>query len=243
MRQTVEILGAAYYFEQRWHDARPLLETASKWKPDDSELLSSLARTPAQSGLAAESRTPYSTVFGIDPDSPQSYALASRLLMQEGRMSDVEHLLQRAVELEPDLAGANYELGQIALRREGYGKALELFRRELARDATHSSGWHASGESRLGLGRLAKSVEALKRATWLNNRAARSYLLLGKIYVSQGLLDLAHGMVAHAIEVDPNSYEAHFLQSRVHYKAGRKELARKHLALANEVRRVTSGEE
>ena len=93
-KQTVEILGVAYFFEGRWQQAAPLLEQASSWKPHDSELLYTLATTYVRSGRGNQARIPFSKIFQVDPASPEAFALAAELLSQEGRLDDAEALLR-----------------------------------------------------------------------------------------------------------------------------------------------------
>ncbi len=237
-KQTVEILGVAYFFEDRWQEAVPLLEQASSWKPHDSELLYTLAMTYVRSGRGNQARIPFSKIFQVDPASPEAFALAAELLSQEGRLDDAEALLVNARALKPDLPGVDYSLGAIELRRGDYAKASELLRRDLERYPRHPAAWHAMGEALLGLGSQAESVEALRRAIWLDTGSVKSHILLAKIYMDQDLLELAEDTVRRAIQIDPQSYEAHFLQSRIYYKTGRSDRARQHLDIAEEVRRL-----
>lgn len=236
-KQTVEVLGAAYYFESRWRDAEPLLEKAAGWRPEDSELLYTLAMTYLHSGQADPARRAFSKVFRVDPATPQAFALTAELMLQENRHRDAETLLLEALEQQPDLPGAAYELGVIAIRQGNYGKASELLRRELAQDPKHAAAWHSLGETLSGMGKQPEAVEALKRAIWLDTRSSGSYILLARIYVDLDQLGLAEDTVLRAIQINPQSYEAHFLQSRIYYKTGRADLARKQLEVAERVRR------
>ena len=236
-KQTVEILGVAYFFEGRWQEAEPLLEQAAGWKPHDSELLYTLAMTYTQSGRGNQARVPFSKIFQVDPASPQAFALTAELFLQENRLSDAEALLLKARELQPGLSGVDYALGVIELRRGDYANAAALFRKDLEKTPQHAAAWHSLGEALLGLGRQAESVEALKRAIWLDTHSSRPYILLAKIYIDQNLMELAEDTVRRVIQVAPQSYEAHFLQSRIYYKTGRPDRAREHLGIAEELRR------
>ena len=172
-QQTVEILGAAYYFEGRWQDAEPLLKQAAGWRPEDSELQYTLGMTYAQLGRRDPARHAFSKVFGVDPASPQAFALAAELLLQQNRHGDAAALLSEALARKPDLPGAASKLGAIAVRQGDYGRALELLRGELGRNPQAATGWHSLGEALLGLNRQSEAVEALKRAVWLDTGAPR----------------------------------------------------------------------
>ncbi len=236
-KQTVEVLGLAHYFEGRWQDAEPLLEQASRGKPQDSELLYTLAIVRVRAGNGGQARMPFAKIFQVDPSSAEAYALTAELMLQEGRLQDAEELLLRAVRLQPDMTGAVHELGVIALRQGNYDRAAALFRRALAKSPNNAKAWHSMGEALLGLGRQQESVEALKRATWLDSESFEPFLLMAKIHLEQGLVELAEDFVGRAIAIRPRSYEAHFLQSRIYFKTGREELARERLDIAEEIRR------
>lgn len=236
-RQTVEVLGAAYYFEGRWTDAQPLLALAADWRPDDSELLYSLAMSSMHSGRSLQARIAFAKIFQVDANSAQAFLLAAKLMVQESLFDNAEALILAALDREPDLPGAAYELGAIAFRKGDYRRARELLRNTLERDPGLATAWHSLGEARLAAGEQTEAVEALKRAIWLDKHSFASYLLLARIYFDRGALELAHDTVGRAIEIQPRSYEAHFLQGRIHYKRGDIDLARRQMSIAEGMRR------
>ena len=238
-RQTVEVLGAAYYFESRWREAQPLLEMAVGWRPDDSELLYTLAMSYMHSGRSERARTAFAKLFGVAPNAPQAYALAAELMLQESLFDDAEALILEALNRQPDLPEAAYELGAIAFRKGDYRRALELLQSELERNPGHAPAWHSLGKARLAAGEQTEAVGALKRSIWLDKRSFASYLLLARIYIDQGALELANDTVWRAIEIQPRSYEAHFLQSRIYYKRGEADLAKRQMKIAERLRRET----
>ena len=236
-RQTVEILGAAYYFEGRWRDAQPLLELAAGWRPEDSELLYSLAMSSMHSGRSDQARIAFAKIFRVDPDSPQAFVLAAELMLQESLFDNAEALLLDALDRRPDMPEATYALGAIAFRKGDYRRALELLRNELERNPGSAPAWHSLGEACLAAGEQTEAVESLQRAIWLDKHSFASYLLLARIYFDRGALELAHDTVGRAIEIRPRSYEAHFLQSRIYYKRGDIDLARQQMSIAERMRR------
>lgn len=236
-RQTVEVLGAAHYFEGQWQDAEPLLEQAAAARPEDSELLYTLAMTHLHLGRSDKARIAFAGIFQVDPETPQAYALAARLALQENRLDEAEALLRGALAMQPALPGAAYRLGTVALRRGGYAEAERLLHAELQRNPGHAAAWHSLGEAKSGLGKQAEAVEALRRAVWLDTQSYDSYVLLARIHVDELRFELAEDVVRRAIEVSPLRYEAHFLQSRIFYKTGRPDRAKEHLATAERIRR------
>ena len=237
-KQTVEVLGVAYYFEGRWQEARPLLEKASAWKAADPDFLYALARTQVLTGEGGSARIPVAGIFGVDPASPPALVLTARLALLENGLRDAETLLLKALEARPDLPDANYLLGGIALREGHHSKALSFLRKELENNPGHAEAWHSAGETLLAQGREAESVEALKRAIWLGSKSPDPYILLAKVHIERRELDLAEDAVRQVLQAHPRNYEAHFLHSRILYKMGRRERARMQLEIAEQVRRA-----
>lgn len=121
------------YVGDGW-EAEPLLEKASEWKAYDSESWYTLAMTYLHAGRANRAVGAFSNLFQVDPSSLQALALAAGLMLQEHRLQDAESMLRKALALEPDLPGAPYDLGVIALRRGDHAEASALLRQELLRD-------------------------------------------------------------------------------------------------------------
>jgi len=81
-KQTVEILGMAYYFNNRSQDALPLLAKAIEWNEHSSDLRYTLAMCYIQVSNRDEARRNIAALFGILPESPQAFLLAADLALQ-----------------------------------------------------------------------------------------------------------------------------------------------------------------
>jgi len=235
-RQTVEVLGAAYYFHNQWKDAVPLLEKASAWQAGNSDLLYSLAMSYLFMRDAARARETFAKVFGIEADSPEAYLLAADLMRKESLESDAEALVIEARQRWPESSGVALRAGVAAAARGEHAHAAALFREELGRHPREPATWHALAEALVALGQTEEASESLKRAIWLDAGWVPSYILLSRIYMDAGRYDVAEDTLKQALKVVPQSYEASFLLGRLYHKTGRPGLARETLAAAELLR-------
>jgi tetratricopeptide (TPR) repeat protein len=233
-KQTIEILGAAYYFTNQWRQAVPLLEQAVG-PAANSDLLYSLAISYLFTGNSDGARRAFAGVFGIDPDSPQSYVLAVDLMRKERLQAEAENLLQDAHGKWPDFRGLASRLAAVATSKGDHARAATLLREEVKNNPSQPASWHALGEALLSLGQPADAAESLKRAIWLDPRATASYILLAKLYMDAGSYEVAEDTLHQALKTAPQSYEANFLLGRLYHKTARPELARKQLAIAEQI--------
>lgn len=234
-KQTVEILGAAFYFNNQWQQAAPLLEKAAAARPENSDLLYTLGMSYLFTRNSDGARRTFAKVFGVDTDSPQAYVVTVDLLRKEGLEAEAEVLLLEAHRKWPASRGLASRLGVVATNQGDQARAAALFREEVKNNPSDAASWHALGEALLSLGKPAEAAEALKRAIWLDSRATASYILLAKLYLDVGSNEVAEDTLNQALKTAPRSYEANFLLGRLYHKTGRPELARKQLAIAEQI--------
>jgi tetratricopeptide (TPR) repeat protein len=234
-KQTVEILGAALYFANQWQQAVPLLEKAAAWQPENADLHYTLAMSHVFTGNTGGARRAFAKVFHVEPDSPQAYVLTADLMRKEGVETGAEALLNEARRKWPEFSGLATRLGTAAMNRGDPARAVELFREEVRSNPADSGSWHALAEALVGLGQTSEAVEALKRAIWLDARATPFYILLARQYMDAGNYTIAESTLQQALKANPQSYEANFLLGRLYHKTGRAEMAKKQLAIADQI--------
>ncbi len=239
-RQTVEILAMAYYFSNRAKDALPLLEMATGWTKDNTNFSYTLAMAYLATHDRDNARRWFARIFGVPTESPQAFILAADLMSQEKYVDDSEAMILEALKQKPDLPLVNYKLGLIALTRGNFPDAAKHMLKELETNPGHSNAWHYLGDAYVKMGKIDEATEPLQRAIWLNLQSTKSYILLASVYSQQDRLFVAENTLKRAIDMEPRNYEAHFQLARIYYKTNRPELAKKEMALANELR-ISSG--
>jgi predicted Zn-dependent protease len=235
-KQTVEILGMAYYFNNRPQDALPLVAKAVGWNPDRSDLRYTLAMCYIQVSNREEARRNIAALFGVPPESAQAFLLAADLALQEKHGADAEAQILDAMKRQPGLPEVKYRLALVALDRGDYQKAIELLRSELAVNPGNAMAWYWLGNAYVQSGRLDEAVEPLQRSIWLNLRSAPSYVLLANVCFQQGKYPAAENALQRALEIDPQNYEAHFLLARVYYKMNRTDAAKSQMTIIEKLR-------
>lgn len=240
-RQTVEILAMAYYFSNRAQDALPLLEMASAWSTENTDFQYTLAMAYLATHDRTSARRTFARIFGLPPDSPPAYILAADLMSQEKYVDDSEAVILEALKLRPDLPLISYKLGLIALTRGRFEECAKQMLKELETNPGHANAWHYLGDAYIRLGKFGEAVAPLQRAIWLNLQSTRSYLLLANVYTQQERYFVAENTLKRVIDMEPRNYEAHFQLARIYHKTKRPELAKKEMAVANELRASGSG--
>ena len=95
------------------------------------------------------------------------------------------------LELDPENAQANLELGDIYVRAHRFDEALPLLQKALAHDTHHSLLIHADlGKSYAGMGEVDRAVAELTQATPLDTSGEIHYQLY-RLYQTQGQPGLA----------------------------------------------------
>ena len=234
-KQTVEILGAAYYFSNQWQQAVPLLEKAAAQRSENSDLLYTLAMSYLFTRDSHGARRTFAKFFAVDADSPHAYALAVDLMRKEGLEAEADALLQEAHRKWPQSASLASRLAVVATNKGDAARAAALLSEEVQNNPSEPASWRALGEALISLGKPAEAAEALKRAIWLDSRATASYILLAKLYMDAGSYEVAEDTLNQALKTTPRSYEANFLLGRLYHKTGRSELAKKQLAIAEQL--------
>ena len=157
-----------------------------------------------------------------------SFNAQGRLLIEEGKYREAAAALENAVKLDPSYADAHHHLG-IA-----YGKLgrLEEAERSL-RNAILRGG--ESAEARFNLGRVLEArgerraaIEAYEQAEGLKTdyrgarkARARVHCAMGKEALYAGRLDEGERMLRAALDIDPDSVEAHYALAKLRMREGK----------------------
>lgn len=236
-RQTVEILGMSHYYTRNWREAAPLLAQAVTWSAGNSTLRYTLAMSYLYIHDRDNARAAFAALFGVSPDSPRALMLAADLMYQEEYADDAEALYRELEKIAPDSPELHFKLGLVAMTRRDFGGVVEQMQAELARNPVHSLAWQFLGDALSKLQKTDEAVDALQRATWLNGRSAKPFVMLAQIYADRGQFPIAESSLKHALDLEPQNYEANFLLARLYFKTNRADLAKKQMAIAERLRK------
>lgn len=131
------------------------------------------------------------------------YVRASQLDEDPATMSDAEQLYLRAIELDPWLAIAYTNLGNICFRRGEEDRAVELYRRALLIDTAQPEAQYNLGYVMLERGLAPDAIQFFKGAIQSDPRFADAYFNLAMAYEQTGDAELARPCWRKYLEIEP----------------------------------------
>ncbi len=131
------------------------------------------------------------------------YVRASQLDEDPNTLDEAERLYKRAVELDPWLAIAYTNLGNICFRRAEEDKAVELYLRALSIDSAQPEAQYNLGYVMLERGQSREAVAYFNGAIKSDPRFADAYFNLAMAYEQTGEVDLARPCWRKYLEIEP----------------------------------------
>lgn len=184
------------------------------------------ARTAEERHLYAEALDEYERALAIEPSADLHVAAARQAIGLERMDAAVEHL-NRALELQPDHAGAHTLLGTYhQTQSEDFERAIGHYRAAIEGDPSYAPPRERLGNLFIDLHRHEEAgavFEALIRAAPEN---AAGYLGLGRTSLHGGDAEAAAGRLRKAMELDPDDPEPHRWMARVLGRLGDRDGAR-----------------
>ncbi len=124
-------------------------------------------------------------------------------------------ILQKAVNLDPDLAEASFRLGlaYVAVGKEqeaedAYKKAVEKYKKYLADNGKDTEARYNMGQAYAGLHLYSEAVREYRQATRLKDDDADMFYDLGTALTKLAQYDEAAAAFSKALEIDPNNTRA-----------------------------------
>lgn len=133
-------LGMALYSRARYEEAVTALLTAADLKPDDARcyffLAKAFANTPIQADAVIARFQRYAELEPKNANGPYYYAMAlwkaKRADGSDKILSQAEGLLQRSIALDPRMAEAHMQLGNLYSEQHDYAKSIAEYQSALA---------------------------------------------------------------------------------------------------------------
>jgi tetratricopeptide (TPR) repeat protein len=171
-------------------------------------------------GHAQAAADSYRKALQLNPRDPKLHYNLSVALDRLGDFPSERKELQRTVELDPNIAVAQNQLGWFALQDGQQAEAELRFRKTLAIDPTFSE-----AQDNLGVlyGRQGKNAEAaslFRQAIKSDPKYAPAYVNLGLLLAQQGAVSEAEQQFRAAIGVDANYPDAYAALGLLQLKAG-----------------------
>ncbi|MFD1625608.1 tetratricopeptide repeat protein, partial [Azospirillum griseum] len=132
--------------------------------PDQPDALHLLGVLDGQSGRQAAARRRLRLAVAVAPQDGDFLSDLALTLRAAGEADRAAQGFARALRLDPDLAEAAYNLGNLWLERGDAAAAAGLYRHALARRARYPQAWNNIGTALRALGRTDEAADAFAQA-------------------------------------------------------------------------------
>ena len=128
---------------------------------------------------------------------------------QDAGLEEAEKALDRALELDPNLAEAWASSGLVAVQRLQFDRAEQMFRRAIAFNPNYAPAHHWLSGALSDLGRRDEALTEAERAVTLDPLSAVINVAVGRARSNVGRFDEALLAFQQAIEIDPTNPRAY----------------------------------
>jgi tetratricopeptide (TPR) repeat protein len=177
-----QLMEAAYaLFENRLHDAEPILKQHLKHDPFDVAAIRMLAELAGRIGRYADAENLLRRAVELAPNFKAARSNLALVLYRQGRPADAIAELDMLLEDEPDDLGFTNLKAVAASRIGDYAEAAMLYESILKTEPTHEKIWMSYGHVLKTIGRRDDSVVAYRRALALRPGAGEVWWSLANL--------------------------------------------------------------
>jgi len=217
--------------EQAADIARALVQAT----PDDPATLYTAYR--AYSDLAARQLTKLAQVA---PESAQMHQVLAQLSASQDDFVEAIAQYRKALEIDPELPGVHFELGQMILANSTDESARDQAEREfhlaLAADPDNAECEYLLGEIEWLRSKPREALQHYNRALALRPGYVDAHIAAGKALARLGDSQGALQQLLQAVALDPQSAVAHYRLSQVYLSLGRSAEAERESAAFRKIR-------
>ena len=199
------LLGFARMQLGQTRAALPALEEAVRLKPDAPERLNTLAQAYEATGrLPSDIERLYRRALDIQAQLADVRVNYGRFLEAQGRVNEAEQAYRTAVEHDPWLASAHYNLGTVVLRRGGEtAEAVQHLERAVELEPDYVDALVNLGIVQAGGGDVEAGGALFQRAVDADPNHANALSNLGTYHLQRGAFRDAVNVLTRAVAVAP----------------------------------------
>lgn len=236
---VAQLLGLAYYLSGRPAAAIPPLE---RLRASDShaniDAAYVLSLCYALNREFDKSRSAFASLYAVPADSPAAHVIFAAMLVRQGLDPVAEQEAKAALALNPNIALGHYVLGQVAMYRADYEKALSEFQNEIRLNPAYAPARTHAGDAESHLGRHLEAEMESERSIWLDSATSEPLIVLARTLLNQGRNEQAERTLLRALALDAGSYTAHFLLGQAYRQLGKPEMADREFKLAAQIQQA-----
>jgi tetratricopeptide (TPR) repeat protein len=223
---VAQLLGLAYYLTGRPAAAIAPLERLRASDPRASiDAAYVLSLCYALNREFDKARAAFASLYGVAPDSAAAHVILGAMLVRQGLDPVAEQEAKAALALNANIPRGHFVLGEVAMYRADYEKALAEFQIEIRINPAFAPARTRAADAELHLEHFAEAEAESERSIWLDSTTSEPLLVLAKTLLAQGRNEQAERTLLSALALDANSYTAHFLLGQTYRQLGKTELA------------------
>jgi len=243
--QTILLLGQILFQLRDYKASRTQLETAYSKDPQFAVgYVLGKAELLLHDEKAAQSL--FESMLRQWGDTDVNHVYIGRAYSQAGYDKEAAAEFHKAMDLNPNVRGAHYQLGLSYLREDeavGYDKAVPEFRSELALYPDDFPSRYMLGYIAQKQGRLEEAENELRRASEIRPKDLESLIALADVYVATKRPQEAEAVLRQALAVAGNQtggdiVRAHYLLGRILLaEPGHQDEAKREIAVVAEMQK------
>lgn len=236
---VAQLLGLAYYLSGRPAAAIAPLErlraSDSKSNIDAAYVLSLCYALNREFDKA---RSSFASLYAVPPDSAAAHVILAAMLVRQGLDPVAEQEARAALALNANISLGHYVLGEVAMYRADYEKALAEFQDEMRLNPAFAPARTRAADAESHLGRSIEAEMESERSIWLDSTNNEALIVLAKTLLNQGRNEQAERTLLRALVLNSNSYTAHFLLGQAYRQLGKTEMADREFKQAGQIQQA-----
>ena len=190
---------------QRVAEARQLLESLARERPESAVLRIALARLLAAVGAFDEAAARAEEAMAADADNPRGIEQLASILADVGDVDRLRPLVSRMQQTVPEREETWYYAAMVSFLDGDLAEVIARAQRVIQMNPQHAPAHNLIGASSAGLGQLDRARQAFRASLEASPRDASTYANLGLLEMESGNLDSAAAHFAEALALDPEN--------------------------------------
>ncbi|MEG5135739.1 MULTISPECIES: tetratricopeptide repeat protein [unclassified Microcoleus] len=204
-------LGSLYSQGKQWEKAIASCEKAIALAPSFAGAYRLLAKIWMQLEKREEAAESWYQAFKIEPNwaTAEENVTLGNSLVELGKFDRATECYLRAIGLNPNLAIAYHNLGEMLVREKRWDEAIANYRQAIAINPESFESYHSLGQTWAERGEGDRAIACYRKSVEINPNYARAYLSLGNVFVQKREFDVAIQCYRQTLAINDNSYWAH----------------------------------
>ena len=225
-------LATYFYTRERYDEVVTLLQEGIAKKEDSVELIYLLARFYSARGDEAKARELIEQATQAKPDDPKPFLILSAYRARQGDSKGALEAVQQALAVAPKDESARLrhaellvEIGSKESDTAKIDEGRKIVDEILADKPSNPGALFIQAKIDLSSKKTDEAIVAIRAAINGKPNWAEAYFVLGAALAIKGDNAAARNELAHALEIDPNLYQAQQVLAKVHAALGEHEYA------------------